>query len=110
MGLHRARRDAQLLCNRTVGSTFRNQVHYLELGIGQAVPARFRPRLADDAPLHTQPAQLAADPARIGERLMAHVGVESGIELIYRLATTVDAREFSAGVLGRGGVEQWPRR
>ena len=100
----------QLLCRRPVGRTRRDQVDHLELGVGEAVPARFCPRLADDATLHTEPAQLAAHPARIGERFVAHVGVEGGIELMHRLIRVIGAREFTAGVLGSCGVQKRPRR
>jgi len=55
-------------------------------------------------------AQLAAHPARIGERLVSYVGIEGGIQLINRLLTPVDAGKFSAGVLGGGGVKKRPRR
>ena len=110
MGSHGVGRDAQLLCHRTVGGTLRNQFDHLELGVGETVPARFRPRLADNATLHTQPAQLAAYPARIGERFMVQVGVECGIELIQCLVTAVRACEFNAGVLGSRGVKKRPRR
>ena len=63
------RGKVQLLRDRAVRRALRDQMHNLDLGGGEAVPARFCPRLADDSPFHTQPAQRAADPARIGERL-----------------------------------------
>ena len=44
MGFHRVRRDVQPLCHRPVGNTLRDQVDDLELGVGEAVPARFCPR------------------------------------------------------------------
>src|ERR1700753_4062065 len=93
-----------------VGRAPRDQVDDLELGVGEAVPARSRPRLTDDAALNTEQAQLPAYAARIGKRLVAHIGVERGVELSHRLITVADAREFSAGVLGSRGVKKRPRR
>ena len=82
VGFHRMEGKVQLRGDVAVGSTLRDQVDHRELGVGEAVPARFRPRLADDATLHTEPTQLAAHPARIGERFVVQVGVECGIQLI----------------------------
>src|SRR3984957_11937975 len=104
VGFHRKQGKVQLLRDRAVRRTLRNQVDDLELGVSEAVPARFYPRLADNATLHTEPAQLAAHPARIGQRLVLLVGVECGIQLIQRRVRVVGACEFSAGVLGSRGV------
>src|ERR1700757_4710550 len=93
-----------------VGRAPCDEVDDLELGVGEAVPARFRPRLTGDAALDTERAQLTAYAARIGERLVAQIGVERAIELSHRLTTSVRVCEFSAGVLGSRGVKQWPRR
>src|SRR5215472_10744318 len=41
---------------------------------------------------------------------MLHVGVESRVELINRLVATTTAGKFTACVLGRYGVENWPRQ
>ena len=60
--------------------------------------------VADDATGHTEPVQLAANPARIGERFVVQVGVECGVQLIDRLVRVVGACEFAAGVLGSRGV------
>ena len=66
---HRMEGKVQLCGDRLVGGALGDQVDDRELGVGEAVPARFGPRLGDNAPLHTEPAQLAAHPARIGQRL-----------------------------------------
>ena len=55
-------RTCRQLCERgveqlggdvAVGRALCDQVDHREFGVGEAVPARFCPRLADDAPLHT---------------------------------------------------------
>ena len=51
VGFHRVQGKVQPGGDIAVGHALRNQVDDPELGIGEAVPARFRPRLADDAPL-----------------------------------------------------------
>ena len=71
--------------------------------------SRFCPRSADNAALHAEPAQRAADPARIGLRFVVHVGVECGIEQIECLVTAVGVCEFTAGVLGSRGGKKRPR-
>ena len=90
---HRMERKVQLRGDRLVGDALSDQVDHLQLGVGEAVPARFCPRLADNATLHTQPAQLAAHSARIGEGFVVQVGVEGGIELMDRLVRVVGAGE-----------------
>jgi hypothetical protein len=65
----------QLGGDGAVGRTLRDQVDDLQLE-SVRLATRFRRRLADDAALHTEPAQLAAHPAHIGEGLVAHIGVE----------------------------------
>ena len=109
MGFHRVRRDVQLRGDVAVGRALRDRVDDLNLGVGEAVPARFR-RLADNATLHTLPAQSQAHPARIGERFVVQAGVECGIQLIQRPVTPVGVCEFSAGVLGGCSVKKRPRR
>ena len=80
-----------------------DQVDHLELGVGELSQPVLARGVADDATLHTEPAQLTAYPARIGERFVVQVGVE-GIELIQRLVRVVGVGEFTAGVLGGCGV------
>src|ERR1700722_5276526 len=94
IGFHRMRGKVQLLRDRAVRRALRNQVDDLELGVGEAVPARFCPRLADNATFHTEAAQRAAHPARIGKRLVADVGVEGGIQLTHRRVRVVGACPF----------------
>jgi len=85
MRLHGMRGQVQLFRDRAVGRALCDEVDDLELGVGEAVPARFGSRLRDDAPFHTQAAQLAADPPRIGDRFAFHERVESPIEALDRL-------------------------
>src|SRR5271156_339824 len=94
VGFHRMQGKVQLLRDRAVRRALRDQMHDLELGVSEAVPARFYPRLADNATFHTEPAQRAAHPARIGKRLVADVGVEGGTELIYRRVRVVGGCEL----------------
>ena len=61
----------ELIGDGAIGRALRDEVDNLEFGIGEAVPARLRPRVADDAPFDAQPAQRAADPARVGVRFEA---------------------------------------
>ena len=107
---HRMQGKVQLYGDVAVGSTLRNQVDHLELGVGEAVPARFGSRVADDTTFHAQSAQRATHPAGIGEGFVVQVGVECGIELIQRPVSLVGACEFIAGVLGSRGVKKRPRR
>ena len=53
MGFHRMQGKVQLRGDGVVGRALGDQVDHLELGVGEAVPARFCPRLADNATLHT---------------------------------------------------------
>src|ERR1700689_2406192 len=53
VGFHRMQGKVQLLRDRAVRRALRDQMHDLELGVGEAVPARFYPRLADNATFHT---------------------------------------------------------
>ena len=53
VGFHRMEGKVQLRGDVAVGHALRDQVDHRELGVGEAVPARFCPRLADDATLHT---------------------------------------------------------
>src|ERR1700758_1297069 len=69
VGFHRMKGKVQPGGDIAVGRAPRDQVDDLELGVGEAVPARSRPRLTDDAALNTERAQLPAYAARIGERL-----------------------------------------
>ena len=110
MGSHGVRGKVQLCGDVAVGRARRDEVDDRELGVGEAVPARFCPRSADNATVHTQPAQRATHPARIGERFVVHVGVECGIELIQRLVRAIGVGELAAGVLGSRGVQKRPRR
>ena len=50
---HRMEGKVQLRGDVAVGRALCDQVDHLELGVGEAVPARFCPRLADNATLHT---------------------------------------------------------
>lgn len=75
----------QLLRDRAVGRAVGDQMDDGEFGVGEAVQARFRPRVCDDAPFHAQPAQRATDPAGIGGRPALDVGVERGVQLFERL-------------------------
>ena len=93
VGFHRVGRKVQLGGDVAIRRTLGDEVDDLMLGVGEAVQARFRPRLGDDAALHTEPTQLAAHLARIGERLVAHVGVEGGVELLNRFVSAVGAGE-----------------
>jgi hypothetical protein len=52
VGFHRMKGKMQLRGDIAVGHALRNQADDPELGVGETVPARFRPRLADDAPFH----------------------------------------------------------
>src|SRR3984957_3453509 len=79
IGFHRMRGQVQLRGDGAVGDALCDQVDHLELGVGEAVPTRFCSRVADDTTVHTELAQLAAHPARIGERFVLLVGVECGI-------------------------------
>src|SRR3954451_16628431 len=106
MRLHGVRGQVQLLRDRAVGRALCDEVDDLELGVGEAVPARFGPRLRDDAPFHTQAAQLAADPARIRDGFMLGVRVECGSELLDRRISAPGAREFSTSVLGGASIKK----
>jgi hypothetical protein len=53
VGFHRMQGKVQLGGDAAVGRTLRDQVDDLELGVGETVPARFCPRVADDTTLHT---------------------------------------------------------
>ena len=50
MRFHRMRGNVQLLRDRAVGRALGDQIDDREFGIGEAVPARFCPRVRDDAP------------------------------------------------------------
>jgi hypothetical protein len=52
MRFHRVRGNVQLLRDPAVGRALCDEVDDRELGIGEAVPARFCPRARDDAPFH----------------------------------------------------------
>ena len=52
MRFHRVRGEVQLLRDGAVGRALRDEVDDLELGVGGALPARFCPRVRDDAPFH----------------------------------------------------------
>ena len=47
------RGKVELGSDGAVGHALGDEVDDLKLGVGEAVPARFCPRLADNAPLHT---------------------------------------------------------
>ena len=53
MAFHCVRGQVQLLRDGAVGRTFGDQMDDREFGVGEAVPARFYPRVRDDAPFHT---------------------------------------------------------
>ena len=50
---HRMQGKVQLGGDGLVCGALCDQGDHLELGVGEAVPARFGPRLGDNAPLHT---------------------------------------------------------
>ena len=54
--LHRMERKVQLGGDVAVGHALRDEVDHRELGVGEAVPACFCPRRADNATLYTEPA------------------------------------------------------
>ena len=51
VGFHRMQGKVELRGDVAVGRPLCNQVDHLQFGVGETVPARFRPR-ADDATVH----------------------------------------------------------
>jgi hypothetical protein len=110
MGFHGGEIKVQLGRDIAVDRALCDEIDDLELGVGKTVPTRLCPRVADDAAFHAQGAQLPAHPARIGERFVAHMRVECGIELAKSLVLAAAVSELAAGVLSSRGVEQRARR
>ena len=52
VGLHRVGGKVQLRGDVAVGRALGDEIDDREFGVGEAVPARFCPRMGDDAPFH----------------------------------------------------------